>query len=56
MLVDDKINLEDWKVKQYTLMTGTKGTVNFVSRESRNKIKCFPRDQSLSDLLHSWTF
>ena len=25
MLVDDKINLEDWKVKQYTLMTGTKG-------------------------------
>lgn len=25
MLVDDKINLEDWKVKQCTLMTGTKG-------------------------------
>ena len=25
-------------------------------RFSRNKIYCFPRDQSLSDLLHSWKF
>ena len=56
MLVDDKITLEDWKVKQYTLMLVRRETVNFVPRESRNKVKCFPRDQSLSDLLHSWTF
>ena len=40
-------------------MTGSDGKVKFVSRESMretlrlegNKIKCFPRNQSLSDLL-----
>ena len=35
------------------LLTGPSGNPR---RFEGNKINCFPRDQSLSNLLHSWKF